>query len=89
MALPYQLTITVPFESEHQAVIAEKTLSPDPVLQGHELTIDYSTAGCNLQCKFSGVSNRVIRVAVSSVIDNIKTIVETMDEFDGKKSTIF
>ena len=82
---PYTLELNIPFETFNQAVIAKNTLSPDPILRSDELTIDYATDSNNLKVKFSGVSDRVIRVAISNMIDNIKTIIECMDEFDGKK----
>ena len=85
MSLPYTLELNIPFETFNQAAIAKNTLSPDPILRSDELTIDYATDSNNLKVKFSGVSDRVIRVAISNMIDNIKTIIECMDEFDGKK----
>lgn len=84
--LPYKITLNIPFETERQANIASKTLSPDPILKANELNVRYTTESNTLLCEFTGVSDRVIRVAVSSVIDNIKTIIECMDEFDGRES---
>ncbi|EEQ44900.1 conserved hypothetical protein [Candida albicans WO-1] len=89
MSLPYTLELNIPFETFNQAAIAKNTLSPDPILRSDELTIDYATDSNNLKAKFSGVSDRVIRVAISNMIDNIKTIIECMDEFDGKKDQLF
>lgn len=83
--LPYKITLNIPFETQRQAQIASKTLSPDPILKANELSVLYATDSTSLICSFSGVSDRVIRVAVSSVIDNIKTIIECMDEFDGRE----
>ncbi|CAX42447.1 component of the EKC/KEOPS complex, putative [Candida dubliniensis CD36] len=89
MSLPYTIELNIPFETSNQAEIAKNTLSPDPILRSDELTIDYATDSNNLKVKFSGVSDRVIRVAISNMIDNIKTIIECMDEFDGKKDHSF
>ncbi|ODV77186.1 transcription factor Pcc1 [Suhomyces tanzawaensis NRRL Y-17324] len=88
-SLPYTLNLSIPFESARQAEIACKTLSPDPILKVNELNVKYSHDSNTLTCAFSGVSDRVIRVAVSNVIDNIKTIIECMDEFDGKEDELF
>lgn len=80
-----KLTLQIPFETLKQATIAQRTLDPDPVLKLNELSVLFSTKDNTLICKFSGISDRVIRVSISNVIDNLKTIIETMDEFDGKK----
>ncbi|KAK6453583.1 transcription factor Pcc1-domain-containing protein [Scheffersomyces xylosifermentans] len=87
--LPYKLTLKVPFETARQALIASQTLSPDPILKGNELDVTYDAEDTTLLLKFSGISDRVIRVAISNVIDNLKTIVECIDEFDGKKDVLF
>ncbi|CAK7895493.1 EKC/KEOPS complex subunit Pcc1p [[Candida] anglica] len=89
MSLDYKITLRIPFETEKQAIIARETLSPDPILKGTEMSVSYSADKSVLVCQFAGVSDRVIRVAVSNVIDNIKTIIECMDEFDGKKEFLF
>lgn len=87
--LDYIVTLDIPFENEKQAQIAQRTMSVDPILKKNEITVDYSVQSNLLTCKFAGISDRVIRVAVSSAIDNIKTIIECMEEFDGKEKTIF
>ncbi|ABN68581.1 predicted protein [Scheffersomyces stipitis CBS 6054] len=83
------LSLSVPFENEKQATIACKSLSPDPILKADELVVTYKTEGSSLVLKFEGISDRVIRVAISNFIDNLKTVVECMDEFDGKKDFLF
>ncbi|GEQ72641.1 hypothetical protein JCM33374_g6328 [Metschnikowia sp. JCM 33374] len=87
--LDHIVTINIPFETAKQAKIARDTISVDPVLKKDEISVDFSTEGAALIARFAGVSDRVIRVAVSNSIDNIKTIIETIDEFDGEKETIF
>ncbi|CAK9442164.1 uncharacterized protein LODBEIA_P59070 [Lodderomyces beijingensis] len=80
------LVLKVPFETQKQAIIARNSLSPDPVLKSNELNITFEVDEKTLVCKFAGISDRVIRVSISNVIDNLKTVVECFDEFDGKKS---
>lgn len=87
--LDHVINIDIPFESAQQASIAQRSISVDPVLKKDEITVNYLTSGAVLHCEFSGVSDRVIRVAISNAIDNIKTIIECMDEFDGEEATIF
>lgn len=89
MALDHVVIVRVPFESARQAEIAQKTLLVDPVLKAHEINVQYETEESELVCTFAGISDRVIRVAISNAIDNIKTIVECMDEFDGKQGVVF
>lgn len=87
--LDHKLTLRIPFETKKQAEIACNTLNPDPILKSQELDVEFETDSSSLVCKFAGTSDRVIRVAISNVIDNIKTIIECMDEFDQKKDVLF
>lgn len=89
MSHPYNLTLSIPFETITQAKIAQTSLEPDPILKANELTIDFLIIDNILKIKFSGVSDRVIRVASSNLMNNLKTIIECMGEFDGKKDEIF
>lgn len=89
MALDHIVTIQIPFETEKQASIARNSIAADPVLKKNEISVEFVAEGNVLQCKFAGVSDRVIRVAISNCIDNIKTVIETIEEFDGQKDTLF
>lgn len=80
--LLHKVTLNVPFETETQATVAKRSLEPDPILKKNELDVNYSVRSSSLVCDFSGVNDRALRVAISSVIDNLKTIVECMDEFE-------
>ncbi|OBA21260.1 transcription factor Pcc1 [Metschnikowia bicuspidata var. bicuspidata NRRL YB-4993] len=88
-SLDHIVTLNIPFETAKQAQIARDTIAVDPVLKKDEISVDYITEGATLVARFAGVSDRVIRVAVSNSIDNIKTIIETIDEFDGENDTVF
>lgn len=89
MALDHVVTIRVPFESERQAQIARRTIAVDPILKKDEIDVAFTTESAVMVAKFAGASDRVIRVAISNCIDNIKTVIETMDEFDGKENVVF
>lgn len=89
MPLDHKLTLNIPFETAEQAHIAQRAISVDPVLKKNEISVEYSVHESQLVCAFAGASDRVIRVAISNAIDNIKTIIECMDEFDGEKDTLF
>lgn len=85
----YKLSLDIPFENSRQASIARDTLLPDPILKADMLNVTFSVDGFRLRCDFEGVDDRVLRVAVSNTIDNIKTIIECMDQFDGQEDTLF
>lgn len=87
--LSHRVSINIPFENEKQALIACNSLKPDLILKSNELSVSCNDSGKDLICEFRGVSDRVIRVAISSVIDNLKTIIECMDEFSGKEDLVF
>lgn len=89
MPLDHIVRLAIPFENDRQALIAQRVISVDPVLKAHEISVSFSASSAVLSAVFAGVSDRVIRVAISSCIDNIKTIIETMDEFDGERDTIW
>lgn len=89
MSLDHCLTLNIPFQTGKQADIACRSLSPDPILKANELTVKYSTEENRLVVVFSGGSDRTIRVAISNVIDNLKTIIECFDEFDGQEDVLF
>lgn len=85
----HRVLLDIPFETSRQASIACNTLLPDPILKADMLNVTFSVSGARLQCDFTGIDDRVLRVAVSNTIDNIKTIVECMDQFDGQEDTLF
>ncbi|CCD25323.1 chromatin DNA-binding EKC/KEOPS complex subunit PCC1 NDAI_0E05060 [Naumovozyma dairenensis CBS 421] len=82
--LDYTLEIRIPFPEERMATIAQQVLSPDPILKPEDFQVEYlkpATQHNNvLLVKFQSIDERVLRVGVSSVLDSIKTILETMDE---------
>lgn len=71
--------VTVPFESLRQAEVARNTLRPDPILKPSELVVEYAVEGLRLVVAFNGASDRVLRVAVSSTLENLKTVVECFE----------
>lgn len=58
-----------------------KALQPDPILKPEDFQVEYSAADYKLCVSFKSIDDRVLRVGVSSVIESVKTIIETMDEF--------
>ncbi|EWH17449.1 Pcc1p [Saccharomyces cerevisiae P283] len=78
-SLDHTLELKIPFETERQATIANKVLSPDPILKPQDFQVDYSSEKNVMLVQFRSIDDRVLRVGVSSIIDSIKTIVEAMD----------
>ncbi|QLL34843.1 hypothetical protein HG536_0H02180 [Torulaspora globosa] len=83
MGLDHSLKLEIPFENARQATIAKEVLKPDPILKPQDFQVHYTTAKNVLLVSFQSIDDRVLRVGVSSVIDSIKTIIETIDELDG------
>ncbi|QLQ81960.1 hypothetical protein HG537_0G02140 [Torulaspora globosa] len=82
MGLDHSLKLQIPFENARQAAIAKEVLRPDPILKPQDFQVDYTTDQNVLRVNFQSIDERVLRVGVSSVIDSIKTIIETIDELD-------
>ncbi|AJS35664.1 Pcc1p [Saccharomyces cerevisiae YJM1248] len=78
-SLDHTLELRIPFETERQATIATKVLSPDPILKPQDFQVDYSSEKNVMLVQFRSIDDRVLRVGVSSIIDSIKTIVEAME----------
>lgn len=75
--------LEIPFENARQAAIAKEVLRPDPILKPQDFQVDYTTDKNVLLVSFQSIDERVLRVGASSVIDSIKTIIETIDELDS------
>lgn len=78
--------LEIPFEDSKQAGIAQRVLSPDPILRPQDFQVEYSTRGNILKIQFKSIDDRVLRVGVSNVIDSLKTIIEAIDELAGPLS---
>ncbi|KAG7322469.1 hypothetical protein KOW79_013815 [Hemibagrus wyckioides] len=77
----FELTIEVPFPSQREVSIALQSLSPDhePRTGG---TIKSLSASANaLSVKWNAVKARSLRVSVSSFLDHLALVMETMDTF--------
>ncbi|XDT03931.1 Transcription factor Pcc1 [Nakaseomyces glabratus] len=80
--LSHTLDLHVPFETARDALIAQRVLQPDPILRPEDFQVEYEAKATVLDIHFKAIDDRVLRVGVSSVIDSIKSIVETIDELD-------
>ncbi|ESX01854.1 hypothetical protein HPODL_05114 [Ogataea parapolymorpha DL-1] len=84
MVFSHRLSYRIPFCSAKQARIAQGSLQPDPTLKPSELQAVYTVDDNVLTITFDGVSERVIRVAANNTIENLKTVIECLEEFEIK-----
>ncbi|CCH62050.1 hypothetical protein TBLA_0G01030 [Henningerozyma blattae CBS 6284] len=82
MQMEHTLTLNIPFATSKQADIACQVLRPDPILRPQDFQVKYTSKGNELVMEFQSIDDRVLRVGVSSVIDSVKTIIETFDELE-------
>ncbi|TID15836.1 hypothetical protein CANINC_004366 [Pichia inconspicua] len=82
MSFPVSLCLNIPFDTYKQASIAEKTLSPDPILKQGQSQIDYSINDTTLNINVQAIDDRVVRVTVNNLLENLKTVIECFEEFD-------
>lgn len=80
-----ELTLKVFFNSEKQASISCTTLSVDPILKENEIKIVFSVENKTLICNFKSNINKLLRSMVNNTINNIKSIIECMEEFDSNE----
>lgn len=81
----YKASINIPFLNERQALVALRSLKPDLVLKSKEIDASCLIKDNVLCLSFSGTSNRVLRVTISTLVENLKTIIECIDEFGSKE----
>jgi hypothetical protein len=59
-----------------------QTLAPDPELRPEQLSRALRVDKSVLMASFAAVSDRVLRVAVNSFMDNMNLVVECLDQLD-------
>ncbi|XP_055486770.1 L antigen family member 3-like [Leucoraja erinacea] len=78
--------LSVPFPSVREAQIALGSLSPDCEPRKGGISRTLSVQGCTLQGRWVAHEARILRVSVSSFLDHLSLVLETMDRF-GPPST--
>lgn len=74
--------LTFPFLNSKQAVIAKKSLEPDPILKPDELSAHFEVEDNILKITLHSSSDRMIRIIANNFMDNIKTVIECLEDFD-------
>ncbi|MEQ2259756.1 hypothetical protein XENORESO_017731, partial [Xenotaenia resolanae] len=73
--------LDVPFPSSHEATIALRSLAPDKEPRRGGISKQLSVSGSTLSVRWSADEARILRVSVSSFLDHLSLVVETMEVF--------
>ncbi|MED6268797.1 hypothetical protein CHARACLAT_026188 [Characodon lateralis] len=73
--------LDVPFPSSHEATIALRSLAPDKEPRRGGISKQLSVSGSTLSVRWSADEARILRVSVSSFLDHLLLVVETMEVF--------
>ncbi|NP_001373734.1 L antigen family member 3-like [Danio rerio] len=73
--------LKVPFPTEREANIALQSLSPDPEPRKGGISKSLCVSGQTLSVSWAADEARILRVSVSSFLDHLSLVMETMDAF--------
>ncbi|XP_042365056.1 L antigen family member 3-like [Plectropomus leopardus] len=77
-----QFSLDVPFPSSREAVAALRSLSPDrEPRRGGGISKQLTVTGSTLSARWSADEARILRVSVSSFLDHLSLVMETMEAF--------
>ncbi|XP_013875967.1 L antigen family member 3-like [Austrofundulus limnaeus] len=76
-----EFSLDVPFPSSSEAVIALRSLSPDREPRRGGISRHLSVSGSTLSVRWSADEARILRVSVSSFLDHLSLVIETMEMF--------
>ncbi|XP_057176266.1 L antigen family member 3-like [Triplophysa rosa] len=78
--------LKVPFPTEREAVIALQSLSPDPEPRKGGIAKTMVVSGQTLSVRWTADEARILRVSVSSFLDHLSLVMETLDAFGSPVS---
>ncbi|XP_062505283.1 EKC/KEOPS complex subunit Lage3-like [Corticium candelabrum] len=84
--MTYSFEIEVPFPTEREAQIACNSLSVDPEPRRSGCTKVLETEEATLKVRFTASEARIIRVAVSSFLDYLILVINTIKKFGPSKA---
>ncbi|XP_028318032.1 L antigen family member 3-like [Gouania willdenowi] len=76
-----EFSLDVPFPSAEEAIIALRSLSPDREPRRGGISKQLSVSGNTLYVRWSADEARTLRVSVSSFMDHLSLVLETMEAF--------
>ncbi|PHH64547.1 hypothetical protein CDD81_4326 [Ophiocordyceps australis] len=82
---PCTLALSIPFLTPRIATIALETLEADPErspLVRRQLCLDTSPDISFLQVNYQATTNRMLRVAVNSFMDNLQLFIQVIQQLD-------
>ncbi|RVE66249.1 hypothetical protein OJAV_G00124320 [Oryzias javanicus] len=74
-------SLDVPFPSPGEATIALRSLSPDREPRRGGISKHLSVSGSTLSVRWSADEARILRVSVTSFLDHLQLVLETMEKF--------
>ncbi|XP_029371238.1 L antigen family member 3-like [Echeneis naucrates] len=76
-----EFSLDVPFPSSHEATVALGSLSPDREPRKGGISKQLTVSGSTLSVRWSADEARILRVSVSSFLDHLSLVLETMQKF--------
>ncbi|XP_075885901.1 L antigen family member 3-like [Nelusetta ayraudi] len=76
-----EFSLDVPFPSAREATIALRSLAPDREPRKGGISKQLSVSGSTLSVRWSADEARILRVSVTSFMDHLSLVLETMEMF--------
>lgn len=81
-----KFSLDVPFPSSREATIALRSLAPDREPRKGGISKQLSVSGSTLSVRWSADEARILRVSVTSFMDHLSLVLETMEMFGPQVS---
>lgn len=78
-------TLSIPLDTKEHAEILMKSLSPDPELKPDQISKDFTVEDGEipaLKVTFNAQNNKILRVAVNSLLDSVIELLECIEELE-------
>ncbi|CDO51109.1 similar to Saccharomyces cerevisiae YKR095W-A PCC1 Component of the EKC/KEOPS protein complex [Geotrichum candidum] len=85
MSKDYTLTISIPVDTKRHAEVLLQSLSPDPELKPELISKEFSVEDGEkpaLKVTFIAQNNKILRVAVNSLLDSVIELLECIEELE-------
>ncbi|TDH02467.1 hypothetical protein EPR50_G00173070 [Perca flavescens] len=76
-----EFSLEVPFPSVREATVALRSLAPDGEPRRGGISKQLAVTGSTLSVRWSADEARILRVSVSSFLDHLALVAETMEMF--------
>lgn len=75
-------SLSLPLDTARHADIILQSLQPDPELKPDQISKEFAVSENVLNINFKAKSNRILRVAVNSLLDSVAELLECIDELE-------